>query len=63
MKKNKFKKGHKINFMGDLLGHLTRGNYIYYNHKPQHPGFIQSMTLRTLLNAIHNGMLFTAKEE
>ncbi len=62
MKKNKFIKGNKINNMKALLFLLTRGYYIYYNHKPQHPGFIQGMTLRTLLNAINNGMLYTSKE-
>lgn len=61
-RKNKFIKGNKLTNMTQLLIQVNKGRYVYFNHKPQHPGIIKSMTLNTLLNAIYSGMLYTTKE-
>lgn len=55
--KNKFKKGRKIRTLGVLVAHLRRGGWVYWNHKPLHPGWMISMSLQTILAAILRGLL------
>lgn len=59
---NKFRQGAVIKTMAVLVKELDAGRWIYWNHKPQHPGWIISMTYRTLRQAVAVGMLRKTKE-
>ncbi len=58
----KYKKGHRITGMTELDMCFDAGEYIYWNHKPQHPSWLMSMQYNSLKNAVKQGILFTTKE-
>lgn len=62
MYKKKFKKGGQILNIVGLLIHINRGKWLYYNDKLMHPGFIIGMPLKTIIHAIDNKIIYTAKE-
>lgn len=57
-----FIKGDKIICITTLVRSAKAGRWIFFRHKPLHPGFYVSWSLRTILNAIENSYLHTAKE-
>jgi len=59
MKEKKFKKGAKLTTL-EAVSIIQRGGWIYYRHKPYHPGWSQSWGLRTIINAARRGWLFKA---
>ena len=55
----RFKKGGKINSIReacDLI--ITKKEFVYYRHKPYHPGWAQGWSLQFLDRAIYEGELF-----
>jgi len=60
MYKRKYEKGHKITSMEELSFWLWKEEWIYYRHKAMHPGWIESMTFRSLKIAIEKDYLFIA---
>ncbi len=61
MKERKFRKGDPIRDMEHLSQCLRERRWIYWNHKPLHPGWIESMTFRTLRGAVRAGILRVAR--
>jgi hypothetical protein len=59
--KRKFRKGEQIRNLEHLCRCLGSGRWIYWNHKPLHPGWILSMTLQTLRGGIMRGILWIAE--
>lgn len=59
-RKAKFRQGETIDSFGTLVSLLDSGRWIYWNHKPLHPGWIRGMTLETLRGAIRRGILRVA---
>jgi len=58
--KKKFKRGDKITSMGRVAEIIDSGGWIYWDHQPKHPSFIQSMVYRTVRIAIARGILWEA---
>ena len=56
-RQNKYRPGPKIRDMAELSAHLDAGRYVYWNHKPQHPSWLASMTYHTLRGAVRKGIL------
>ena len=56
-RQNKYRQGPKIRDMAELSAHLDSGRYVYWNHKPQHPAWLASMTYHTLRGAVRKGIL------
>lgn len=48
----KFLPGETIIGIDNLAGQLDEGKWIYYWGVPKHPGFIVSMTFKTIINAL-----------
>ena len=51
----KFRPGPKIKTMAKLSREIEKGHYVYLNVKAQHPGWLQSMTWRTLNAYVASG--------
>jgi hypothetical protein len=60
-RQKKFKRGRVVSSTTKLVRLVEAGNWIYWNHKPQHPKVIASMTLRTLQGAVLAGILRLAE--
>lgn len=63
-----FRPGYRIDILADAIDRIVRGEYlmIQYGHdkgpKPQHPGFVMSLTVRTLLGSVEAGRVYVAKK-
>ena len=57
MHRKKFKPGRLIRTLGRLCAMLEAGAWIYWRHKPQHPGWIEGIPIRALRNAMKNQWL------
>lgn len=55
MRTKMFEKGEQIKSMDELSSELRKGNYVFLNHKPQHPGWVGSMMFRTLEAYVRGG--------
>jgi len=58
--KKKYRKGYYYQSIGDLLNHLEQGRWVYWHDKVMHPGWIISMTLRTVAGAIRSHIISEA---
>jgi hypothetical protein len=58
----KYVKGNRIDSITTIVRSVKAGRYIFWGDTPKHSSVIASMTLRTVLNAMSLGILFTAKE-
>ncbi len=56
-RKTKFRPGAKITSVALLASLLRQEAWIYLNHKPMHPSFLEGMTLRTLRQYAERGRL------
>lgn len=61
--KNKYRKGYSYYSIRDLLYHLEEGRWVYWHNKVMHPGWIISMTLRTVSGAIRSSVLSEAIDQ
>lgn len=53
-RKNKYVPGPQLASLLAVVAAVEAGNYIYLNHKPQHPRVVSSMTMDTVRGfAIH----------
>ena len=57
MKQHKFKPGRKIKSLARFAALMKAGAWIYYRHKPTHPGWATGWPFRTVLSAIRAGYL------
>jgi hypothetical protein len=56
-----YKKGEQFTNLNDLAYWMRElGCWVYWRDKPIHPSFIESMPLRTIILALHDGVLFHA---
>ena len=55
--KNKYRKGGYLKTMASVSKWLDGGNWIFWNHKPQHPSWIGSMQYRVINQAAERGIL------
>ena len=55
--KNKYRKGYTYHSISDLLYHLEEGRWVYWDDRVLHPGFVISMTLRTVAGAIRSNRI------
>lgn len=53
----KFKPGRKVKTLADAARLIERGEWLYFNHKPQHPGWVKSMPMLTVWTFAICGML------
>lgn len=66
MRKHKFRPGRTIRTLTDAVRRIDKGEWIYFNHKPQHPGWMLSVQLQTIRASVQRGFLRQAirnKEE
>jgi hypothetical protein len=49
-RQNKYRMGGLIRSMDEVVAEVKAGRYIYLRHKPQHPGWVLSLQLKTLLD-------------
>ena len=61
--KNKYRKGYTIYGMDTLIVHLERGHWVYLRDKVIHPGFLMSMTLRTVNGFIEKRLISEAIDQ
>jgi hypothetical protein len=61
--KNKYRKGFLYHSISDLLYDLEQGRWIYWHNKVMHPGWVISMTLRTVAGAIRSQTLSEAIDQ
>lgn len=57
MTKRKTTVGDEIVTMPELIWWLDMGYWVYWYHKPMHPGFLRGMSLNTLLSGLRNGRI------
>lgn len=57
MKKRKFRKGEKIFDPVDALEAILSGKYLFWQDKPQHPGWMISMQLANIVGAVKLGLI------
>jgi hypothetical protein len=62
-RKKKFRKAERLFYLTDLIEWIDIDGWIYWCDKPLHPGWVQSMTVRTLKNALEKGIIYRAREE
>lgn len=53
----KFKPGRKVKTLADAARLIERGEWLYFNHKAQHPAVAVSMTMHTVKGFANNGRL------
>ena len=58
--KQKYRPGNRIPGLTELDRAIERGEYVFWNHKPQHPAFIVSMKFKTVRDGLRAGVLFYA---
>ena len=61
MYKKKYEKGIRIRDMEQLAYAISKGEWIYLRHKAYHPGWVESLTFRTLSLYVKNGHAHIAK--
>lgn len=61
-RRNRFEQGAIIRDPIIVLSHAIAGRYIYWNHKPQHPSWICSMQINTIIGAARRGIIREAIE-
>lgn len=57
MKKRKFTKGALITDPMDAFEAILTGKYLFWRHKPQHPGWLSAMQLNSLRWAVRAGLI------
>ena len=62
-RRKKYKQGPVLTTLCELEAEIERGNWVFWRHKPLHPGWLSNMTLRTLSGAIKAKILFKAEME
>ena len=56
----KYRKGTKYKTVHSLFIDLEANKYVYWREKVKHPSIIGSMQLRTVMNAVINGVISKA---
>jgi hypothetical protein len=59
-RKTKFVKGEAITSIGELAEVLGRNEYVYWQSRPVHPGWMRSMQFQTLIQAVIGRCVFRA---
>lgn len=59
-RKKIFRRGRRIKNLAEVVRRLEKGEWIYWNHKPQHPGWLWSMRIWNLRQAAFSGILYRA---
>jgi hypothetical protein len=62
MKKNKYRPGRIVRSWNSLMNEIGKGRYVYLGHKVQHPGWVTSMTVRSLNQYMTAGLIKKSKE-
>lgn len=60
MREKKYIKGDPLTFY-KAVEHLLHNRYIFERNKPQHPGWVRSWSVQSLLSACSAGIIFEAK--
>lgn len=55
-RRHKFRPGRTFDAM-DAVGAILKGQYLYVNHKPMHPGWMQNWSIRQIEVASARGQL------
>ncbi len=58
---HKFTPGRKITQTADAVEIILMGLYVYFNHKPMHPGWMQNWSISQLRRACGLGQLRLAE--
>lgn len=58
----KYRKGEIIPSLTLLIAELEAGRWVYFKDRPLHPGFILSMTFKTVLGCLSNDGFAIAEE-
>lgn len=61
--KRKYRNGYIVRSISDLAIGLETGHWYYWNDKVMHPGFMLSMPLRTIINAIDKCIIKEAVDQ
>lgn len=60
-RRRKYVRGAKLKGMREVVEAIDRGQWFFINNRPYHPGFVNSMTLATVVGFLRRGSVYTAE--